>query len=98
MRVSPFIIAMSGAVLVLLADIAWLAGELLTQYGIITMVAYTTLRCIILLGLCIGTILALISIYKYFKNGYVRSDKLCELNHLREECKSKGRRRIFCEK
>lgn len=98
MRISPFIVAMTGAILALVADVAWLAGELLVQFGLMSMKVYIGLRVGILLALVIGIILALWAVYKYFNNGYVRADKIAEINHLKEKCKSKGRRKIFCGK
>ena len=98
MRVSPFILAMTGGILALLADIAWLAGELLTQFALMSAKVYIGLRVGVLLVLVVSVMLALAAVYKYFRNGYVRADKLCEKNHLKERCQTRGRRKMFCEK
>lgn len=98
MKPTPFIIATLAAAVVVGADIFWMAGELLNHTGVISDQVYIGWRLGVLLVLSLGLIVTLYSVLRYVRNGYVRSDKICEMDYLREKCKSKGRRKIFHEK
>jgi hypothetical protein len=72
---SPFIIATSGGILALTADVFWLVVELLTHFTIISVEAYVIYRICILLFLTLSIFICIIGVIQYVKVGYIRAEE-----------------------
>jgi len=78
---SPFILAVVGGVSALVADVAWLAGELLTQLGVFTIEFYLIWRFTVLIALVISIVICIKGIKQYLSKGYVREECRIESEH-----------------
>jgi len=78
---SPFILATAGGVGALVADVAWLIGELLTHFGIFTLEFYLIWRFIVLIALILSIVICIKGIKQYLSKGYVREEHRIETEH-----------------
>jgi len=92
---SPFIIATAAGVGVVAADAAWLVGELLTHFQVLTVDQYVIYRLVILTLLIVGGLICAYSIKVYLNNGYLRADNEAHKEHMKQSIQQRKRNKIF---
>jgi MFS family permease len=84
---SPFVIATVAGASVIGADILWLAGELLTHFGVFTPEFYLAWRFMIMIFLVLGFVACVLAVKYYLSNGYVRNEMCIEREHKARQIK-----------
>lgn len=78
---SPFILATVGGIGALVADVAWLVGELSTHFGIFSAEFYLYWRFFVLIALVVSIVICIKGIKQYLSKGYVREEHRIETEH-----------------
>lgn len=93
---SPFLLAAIGGLIITLADMLWLGGELSLNAGLITEHFYLYWRLFVVLGgLSIGFAVVVASCVVYVKDRYLKLDQVQHLKSCIEERSQQKRNNIF---
>jgi len=86
---SPFVLALIGGVIISLADLVWLFGELSTHFELISSFTYLIIRFCVGISIFIGLVFCTLAAVRYVQNGYVQQDNHIELCHKLNSVRSK---------